>query len=407
MIPSLARLTPPLDFRFLDLFVVLVLCLGGFLGVALLLGIGGSIVAPLEIAPRVIPDAVLSQSFQFELIGRGGHPTYHWRIAHLPDGLIGEDDGLIHGSPSAVGTFKLKATLSDQGGSTATRDLDLRVIDYANVAPLIFRTNHLPPARVSSHYEVALAVEGGVLPYTWSAFGLPVGLEIHDGSLQGIPDTAGIRTVTFRITDSAKRSVSKMLDLQVLPSMLGNQAVEPIKVLTSKMPPAVAGTPYTLQMAATGGSPPYQWQMTTNFPSTRLSPEGILEADDPGLWADGAGFTVRVFDQNSNVALANLEPSVIRPNNRILYSLCGSAAIGAWILLLAMLRRNLGSQVTRDLGKGVPIELSPQHIGFLAGGFLLAALLTILNIGWATVLFSFVAVGTATSILVRMRREAR
>jgi hypothetical protein len=153
-------------------------------------------------------------------------------------------------------------------------------------------------------------------------------------------------------------------------------------------------------MAATGGRPPYQWQLVSNFPSTRLSLEGILEATDPSVWPDGAAFTLRVFDQDSNVATATLSPTVVRPDNRLLLSLSGITAIAAWGVLLMLIRV---AMVRRFAIEG-QFQLATHHIGYIAAGFLLAATLTIIDGAWGTLVFGFVAAGTAALILISARR---
>jgi hypothetical protein len=152
MAKGILHLTPPLDFRFLDLFVILVLSLGGFVGIALLLGIGGSFALPLEVASTIVPDATLNEAFRFEFIARGGRPEYRWHIGGLPAGLVQQNGGFIDGTPREHGVFKVRVIVGDQSGATASRDYSLRVVDYALVAPLRIRTSQLPPARVGSQY---------------------------------------------------------------------------------------------------------------------------------------------------------------------------------------------------------------------------------------------------------------
>jgi len=46
---------------------------------------------------------------------------------------------------------------------------------------------------------------GGVPPYTWSASGLPAGLDVDpsSGQITGTPTTAGSYTFTITVTDAA------------------------------------------------------------------------------------------------------------------------------------------------------------------------------------------------------------
>ena len=83
--------------------------------------------------------------------------------------------------------------------------------------PPVVTTTALPAGTARSAYAVALTASGGTAPYTWSAAGLPAGLAIGpSGTLSGTPLAPGVSQVTVVATDSAARSASAVLTLNVV-----------------------------------------------------------------------------------------------------------------------------------------------------------------------------------------------
>lgn len=86
---------------------------------------------PLEILSMTIPNARASSSYEVQLACAGGLPPYSWRLVdgELPDGLVLDEGGLIHGTPFAgisldrTREFKVTVEVRDHGGRTATREL--------------------------------------------------------------------------------------------------------------------------------------------------------------------------------------------------------------------------------------------------------------------------------------------
>jgi hypothetical protein len=70
---------------------------------------------------------------------------------------------------------------------------------------VVITTAKLSQAVVTKAYSEGLAATGGVPPYTWttSSGALPPGLTLGaNGSIQGVPMTAGDFTFTAKATDS-------------------------------------------------------------------------------------------------------------------------------------------------------------------------------------------------------------
>jgi hypothetical protein len=88
--------------------LIAVLCLAGCGG-------GGGPIPPsgvLITTADPLPDANLNQPYQFQLTVSGGLPPYQWTASGLPLGLRLSGAGLISGTPTQTGTFKVKVSVA-------------------------------------------------------------------------------------------------------------------------------------------------------------------------------------------------------------------------------------------------------------------------------------------------------
>ena len=102
-------------------------------------------------------------------------------------------------------------------------------------------------------------VSGGTAPYTWSVTSglLPPGLALNSttGVISGTPTTAGGPTsVTFRVTDSVGATASKSLAITIVAGP---------SITTSSLPNGEVSIAYSQTLAATGGTAPYTWSVTS------------------------------------------------------------------------------------------------------------------------------------------------
>ena len=98
----------------------------------------------------------------------------------------------------------------------------------------------------------------------------PPGLNLKpNGTLSGTSTTAGTYPFTITITDQNNTSTDFSYTLSVY--------AQPTITTTSPLPSGPVGVPYSQQIAATGGVPPYQFSSNGILPpGLSLSPSGIL-----------------------------------------------------------------------------------------------------------------------------------
>lgn len=219
---------------------------------------------PLAAKTTHVPAAVALRDYTIQLSAEGGRPPYVWRIADgQPRWLRATPHG-FGGRPEVadVGENRLVWEVEDRAGQTARTDqIALHVVAPPGPKPLPMRikTRSFPDARVGQRYTVAIAVEGGVPPYTFAGLdaleGAGLAFSGQDGVIDGTASSPGALALPLIVTDSLGQKASATLGLQVRPPL------SPVRVLTRTAPFGRAGAPYDLALSAVGGHPPYQWRV--------------------------------------------------------------------------------------------------------------------------------------------------
>ncbi len=247
---------------------------------------------PVNITTTSLPTGVMNQDYQTTLTATGGTGSYIWSITNgeLPGGLnlfIGTNT--ITGIPSLPGTYNFTVHV-ESGGQTDDQDLSITILDSSNFAIL---TTILPAGYVIKNQDNTIsgvqylapikATDNGAKPYSWSILNgtLPAGLSLttdpitSNGVIQGLTQTAGQSTFTVQVTDAQGRKATQILTLNIGTANAGYN----IDLLTSTIPDAVLGLPYTGTIEAGVTDPlqlPVQWSIAVG----KLPYDLILEAVD-------------------------------------------------------------------------------------------------------------------------------
>jgi large repetitive protein len=143
-------------------------------------------------------------SFTVNASGTPSPSIEEW--GNLPEG-VGYSDGVLSGTPTQIGTFKVTFTAENGIGRANVQRFTLTVLG------LQIATTSLPEVTLGSAYSEQLAAVGGVTPYKWKVTGgsLPKGLRLNTRGL--LSGTVKARTyphggsfpVTVTVTDSKKK----------------------------------------------------------------------------------------------------------------------------------------------------------------------------------------------------------
>jgi hypothetical protein len=262
--------------------------------------------AAVTVTTPALPDGVVGLMYSQTLAAGGGTTPYTWSITSgsLPAGLTLSSAGVVSGTPTAAGssTFTVQVTDSTPGQPlTATKSFTLRID-----TPLSITTGNLS-ATVGVAFAQALAATGGVAPYVWtiSSGSLPAGLSLSNGAISGTPSAAGTATIALVVADSAVQTATKTITITV------NSAANQISITTGNLS-ATVGVAFSQALAATGGTPPYTWTITSgSLPAGLSLSSGVISGTPTS--AGASTIALLVTDSNNLTASASLTITVSSP----------------------------------------------------------------------------------------------
>jgi hypothetical protein len=223
----------------------------------------------ITFSANALPGATANTAYSQQLATAGGTAplTFAVTTGTLPAGLTLSSGGLLSGTPTTAATDTFTVTATDAAGATATHDYTF-VVNPA----ITFTTTTLPGATVGATYSQQLATTGGTTPLTFAVTTgtLPAGLTLSGtGLLSGTPTAAGAATFTVTATDANNTTATQGYTVTVSPALA---------LTTGTLPAGTVGTPYSQQLAATGGTTPLTFAVTSGTPPTglTLSTTGLL-----------------------------------------------------------------------------------------------------------------------------------
>jgi hypothetical protein len=299
-----------------------------------------------------------------QIVASGGITPYTWSITSgaLPGGLsLNSSSGVISGTPSATGTNVFVVTVNDAAGSTASAQLSLTI--NAPGTPLSITTSGSFSATVGAVFTQALTATGGTPPYTWSASGLPAGLQVSGNNITGTPTAAGNSNVSLTVTDSQQQTATGAIAITVsLPQ------APPIKIGTISGVPATQPTP-TLTLNA-----PYPVQLKGTLTASFQSSVGGSPTE-VGFINSGGGKT-----PTATFAIAQNATNAVFDNAPVL----ATGTVAGTITLTATLNAS-GTDITPTPAPTETITISPaapvmQTVTFSNSG----GGLTVTVIGYST-----------------------
>jgi hypothetical protein len=198
---------------------------------------------PLSVVTEVLALAVENVPYTMELLAQGGMPPYQFSVtSSLPEGLT-LNEGVLSGTPSTPGTFRVAVEVSDSDTPPAHADAayDLRVRPQLLVAG----PDDLMDGYPNKAYTEKISAIGGIPPYRFTlvspstapAPGLTL---LEDGTVTGTPSSNSAYSFTVQVTDSdpeqpqtATLPLSVTIKASPLLLTISNQSVPDGRVGTS------------------------------------------------------------------------------------------------------------------------------------------------------------------------------
>ncbi|MEW6320624.1 MAG: putative Ig domain-containing protein [Acidobacteriota bacterium] len=222
-------------------------------------------------------DASVGLGFSFNLRATGTGGPFTWSVepgSSLPPGLsllqgaslpagFPVGSAVLGGAPTAAGVHNVAFRATDGAGNVGVRVIRLRVAPI-QLLPII----QVPVATRGVAYAGApLGVVGATPPYTVSLVPrstnvLPPGMTLAaNGSLGGVPATAGNFSFLVAVTDGAGFVLRRSLSINVVPP--GGAPPLIVSAGNRLLPMASVGVPFAQRFdtRASGGVPPYVWSL--------------------------------------------------------------------------------------------------------------------------------------------------
>ena len=201
----------------------------------------------------------------------------------LPHGVsFDESTDTLSGTPTQEGEYKITFTASNGVGANAAQSFTLTVEAPPKITSPAQATfeDHTPSSFVVS-------ATGTPAPKIAAWGSLPAGVSYEEGLLYGTPTQTG----TYELTFFAANGIGAESIQQFTLTVLG------LHVTTSSLPVATPGTPYSVQLRATGGLEPYKWKLTEKgLPKgLKLSSTGVISGTvSARQYPSGGSFPIMV-----------------------------------------------------------------------------------------------------------------
>ncbi len=161
----------------------------------------------LTLNPASLPGGMLGAAYNQQLTASGsGVGDYRFTVSGgaLPPGLKLDPPGLLHGTPTATGTYRLTITTTFLlSGCTGRRDYTITIMPQCPT--ITVNPVSLPAGQGGTAYSQSLSASGGAAPYSFAvtAGALPNGMSLSAaGLLSGAPTAFGTFNFTVRAADS-------------------------------------------------------------------------------------------------------------------------------------------------------------------------------------------------------------
>jgi hypothetical protein len=252
----------------------------------------------LTLGPDTLPNAYLGKAYSAPLTVSGGLAPYRFDFGYgstMGPTFYFVNGAMVSDGPTRVCTLTFTVDVTDSLGDTTSKQYTIQVLDPNG--PLAYSTGSLPNGVVGTAYTAKVTASGGQPPYWYIAWDqtIPPGIVVYnDGTIGGIPTTAGVYSLQIDVTDAHQTTASHVFPFLIAAASGGGQT--PLNLATRSLPSPANGQSYSAPLQAIGGTPPYAFSLTLGGLPTglTLSQSGMISGTPS---ATGTfNFTIQVSD---------------------------------------------------------------------------------------------------------------
>jgi len=277
-----------------------------------------STASAVSITTASLPSGQAGSAYSATLAASGGSTPYSWSVvtgSSLPAGVtLNASSGALSGTPAQSGTVSFMIQVKDSSSTalTATKSFSVTIAATGS-NPVSITSTSLPSGQTGKAYSGTLSAAGGTAPYAWSVVtgSLPLALVLNSssGALSGTPTVSSTSSFTVQAKDSSSTPQTATKAFTITISATGPAA---LSITTASLATGQVGGAYSGTLAATGGTPPYTWAVS----SGSSLPVGIsLSASNGALsgtpsQAGSFTFSVQVKDSSATQQTASKQYTI-------------------------------------------------------------------------------------------------
>lgn len=216
--------------------------------------------------------------------------TFSLTAGSLPPGLtLAAGSGVLSGMPTTAGNFNFTITAQSATNSGSQAFTIQIFAAHLSIAPAT-----VPAGAVNQNYSVTFAPSGGTAPYYIYIDQTPPGLalsydnpaSVTTATLSGQPSAAGTYTFQISARDFTGNTGSGNYSLTVTGTAL---TIQPSALSSFQW-----GVAYSVQLTASGGTPPYQFSTACSLPAgVTLSAGGLISGQPSGSGSSSCSILAR------------------------------------------------------------------------------------------------------------------